>query len=154
MALRLKYFVVSLLISFFSTQGLAFTANDKVDFKKIPATMGSKKITIELAENDRQHEHGLMFRKKLNSNEGMLFIFDNEETRTFWMKNTLINLSIAYLDKNRKIVDIQEMKAMNTIMEKPPTYPSKSPAMYALEMPEGWFKKNKIKEGDQLQYSR
>ncbi|MBC7742658.1 MAG: DUF192 domain-containing protein [Bdellovibrionaceae bacterium] len=96
-----------------------------------------------------------MFRKKLGSDEGMLFVFESEGIRTFWMKNTLIDLSIGYFDKSKKLIDIQEMKAMNSVLEKDlPTYPSKSPAMYALEMPTGWFKKNKIKEGAQLRYSR
>ncbi len=149
---HLKSFVVILLVKIFCTSALAFTAQSKIDFKRVKATIGSKKITIELAETDAQHEHGLMYRKKLGASEGMLFIFQNEDIRTFWMKNTEINLSIAYLDKNRKIVDIQEMKTLSSVMEQPKTYPSKSSAMYALEMPEGWFNKNKIKEGAQLQY--
>ena len=84
-----------------------------------------------------------MYRNSLPKDEGMLFIFDEERTLSFWMKNTYIDLAIAYFDKNQKIVDIQEMKATNSLMlEEPPSYPSAKPALYALEMNSGWFKKN------------
>jgi uncharacterized membrane protein (UPF0127 family) len=83
----------------------------------------------------------------------MLFIFENEQILSFWMKNTFIDLSIAYIDKNKKIVDIQEMKATNQMMVGDlPSYPSAKPAMYALEMNKGWFKKNKIEIGQALYF--
>lgn len=117
-------------------------------FKKTGLTIGKEKITVELAESEEQQEHGLMFREKLGDREGMLFVFKDEDTRAFWMKNTLIDLAIGYFDRDKKLVDIQEMKAMGSVMEKrPPTYPSKLPAMYALEVPSGWFKKHGLKEG-------
>ncbi len=120
----------------------------KIVFEKQKIVLGKKKLTVEMAESDVQHEHGLMFRKKLGLNEGMLFIFKDEQIRNFWMKDTIINLSIGYFDKHKKLIDIQEMKATTSIMEQNlSTYPSFGPAMYALEMTEGWFTKNKIKIG-------
>lgn len=151
MASHLKWHVGLILILIISTTG--FSAEPKVTFKKQSIRVGNKKIIAEIAKNDQQHEQGLMFRKKLAPNEGMLFVFKDEDIRGFWMKNTLINLSIGYFDKNKKLIDAQEMQAMTSVMQTElKTYPSKSPAQYALEMPEGWFKKNKIIEGDVLLY--
>jgi uncharacterized membrane protein (UPF0127 family) len=71
---------------------------------------------------------------------------------SFWMKNTRIPLSIAYIDANRAIIDIQDMVPASDIEKFPPSYPSKKPAQYALEMNLGWFVKNKIKVGDKINF--
>lgn len=124
-----------------------------IQFQKGRISFGKKLINDEIAKTPQQHERGLMYRNSLPKDEGMLFIFDEERTLSFWMKNTYIDLAIAYFDKNQKIVDIQEMKATNSLMlEEPPSYPSAKPALYALEMNSGWFKKNNIKIGDQFSF--
>ncbi len=109
MALHLKWLVGLILTFGISTSSFAF--EKKVSFKKQTISVGTKKIRVEIAENDAQHAYGLMFRQKLGTDEGMLFIFKNEDIRSFWMKNTLINLSIGYFDKDKKyhqqIVDSQ-----------------------------------------------
>ncbi|WII72963.1 DUF192 domain-containing protein [Bdellovibrio sp. 22V] len=129
---------------------VVFSAN-AADFQKKTIKLGAKTLVVEVAETPDQHERGLMFRDKLPENEGMLFIFKNEETRFFWMKNTLIDLSIAYFDKNGTLIDIQEMKSGKGVPEAAlPSYPSAKPAKYALEMSKGWFDKNKIKIGSKL----
>lgn len=123
----------------------------KEQFAKKKISLDGKTLVVEIAETPDQHERGLMFREKLGENEGMLFIFKNEETRFFWMKNTLIDLSIAYFDKKGALVDIQEMKSGKNIPDyKLPSYPSLRPAKYALEMNKGWFENNKIKIGSKL----
>ena len=95
-----------------------------------------------------------MNRKKLAPEGGMLFIFETEQIREFWMKNTFINLDIAYFDKNKKAIDIQQMKAQTSIVQaKFPTYPSKAPAQYALEMNSGWFKKNGFPVGTKFEFA-
>src|SRR4051812_32729445 len=94
-----------------STQAQSHSAEAKINFSKKKIQVENKVLSVEIAESEAQHERGLMFREKLGKNDGMLFIFNNEEPRAFWMKNTLVNLSIGYYDKNRKLVDIQEMKA-------------------------------------------
>lgn len=122
--------------------------SDQINFSKKKIILNKKKLTVELAESDQQHEHGLMFRKKLGLNEGMLFLFKDEQVRNFWMKDTIINLSIGYFDKNKTLINVLEMKATTSVMEQNlPTYPSSGPAMYALEMTGGWFTKNKIQPG-------
>jgi len=125
----------------------------KIKFETKKIVLDKKTVTVEIAENDTQHEYGLMLRTSLPKDHGMLFIFPDEEIRTFWMKNTLINLSIGYFDKDKKLIDIQEMKAVTTMLQKEiPTYPSLGPAMYALEMTEGWFMKNKINKGAHFKF--
>lgn len=108
-------------------------------------------MMVELAENPEQHAQGLMYRKSLPQDQGMLFVFNEEAPRSFWMKNTFIPLSIAYIDARGKIIDIQDMSPVKSVLEKePPSYQSKGPARYALEVNQGFFKKNRIKVGDQL----
>ncbi|MCX8122921.1 MAG: DUF192 domain-containing protein [Spirochaetes bacterium] len=101
---------------------------------------------VELARTAFEHAKGLMNRSQLCNSCGMLFIFDDEEYRTFWMKDTKIPLSIAFIDSVGIINDIQDMKPFQTF----PTYSSKYPAKYALEVNQGWFKKNNIKTGSKV----
>lgn len=160
MVSRLKWlaaFCLSLVITnHVMAQPVAVPEPKKVSFETKRITLNGKKtITVEIAETDAQHEYGLMLRTKLPKDHGMLFVFKDEEIRTFWMKNTLINLSIGYFDKNKKLIDIQEMAAVKTVMqENLPTYPSRLPAMYALEMAEGWFGKNKINQGTTFDFAK
>lgn len=136
---------LSLFILFFSANVFA------LEFKKKSITLGGKTLVVEIAESPAQHEHGLMFRDSMGENDGMLFVFNNEETRFFWMKNTMIDLAIGYFDKNGNLVDIQEMKSGKGISDTMlPSYPSSLPAKFALEMNKGWFAKNKIKIGSKL----
>lgn len=154
MGLRWNWLIVIFLISSLIA-GLT-DASELVKFKKQKIELSYKKIkksiTAEIAETPAQHSQGLMYRTQLNSNEGMLFVFKDEQIREFWMKNTLINLDIGYFNKDMVLVDIQHMKAVTSVLQKDiPTYPSKLPAQYALEVPENWFKKNNLTEGSRLQ---
>lgn len=101
---------------------------------------------VEIASTSQEHAKGLMDRSELCENCGMLFIFDDEDYRTFWMKNTKIPLSIAFVDRNGVINDIQDMKPYQTF----PTYSSKYPAKFALEVNQGWFKNNYITVGSKI----
>lgn len=130
---------------------LPFCSLAKEQLIKKKISLNGKNLAVEVAETAAQHERGLMFREKLGEDEGMLFVFKNEETRFFWMKNTLIDLSIAYFDKNGSLIDIQEMKSGKGIPDyQLPSYPSSGPAKFALEMNKGWFERNKIKVGSKL----
>ncbi len=120
-------------------------------FTKQKITIGAKSFEVEVASTPDQHERGLMFRQSLKNDEGMLFIFEEEAPRSFWMKNTLIDLSIGYFNKKGILIDIQEMKTGKGIPDlQLPSYPSAGPAMYALEMRKGWFDEHKIKLGTKL----
>lgn len=143
------FWIVSVfLVSLFS-QGSQPT---KVDFPIQKIRIHKTILEVEVAQSPQQLERGLMYRTELKAGRGMIFVFDQEEPRHFWMKNTFIPLSIAYFDKNKKIVDIQDMKPVSSIMETPNTYSSRQPAKYALEVPKGWFALHKIKIGHQFEW--
>jgi uncharacterized membrane protein (UPF0127 family) len=108
----------------------------------LPLTIKGKNIRVEVARTEKEKERGLMFRERLGKDEGMLFVYEGEGIRSFWMKNTRLPLSIAFIDKRGKIVDIQDMEPFSL-----QTYISAYPAKYALEMNRGWFKRNGIKVG-------
>lgn len=104
------------------------------------------KLLVEIADTDEIRSKGLMFRHNLDENSGMLFIFENEAMREFWMMNTYIPLNIAYINRQDIINDIHYMRPLDTSVR----YPSRQPAMYALEVNKDWFKKNNISEGSKV----
>ena len=103
---------------------------------------------VELAVTDEQRQRGLMGRERLEDGTGMLFVFPDEQVRSFWMKNTLIPLSIAYIDSDGRIIDLQDMKALD---DEPPHYVSTEPARYALEANKGFFDERGVKVGDRAE---
>lgn len=107
-------------------------------------------ITIEVANTPKEQEQGLMFRKTLAVNSGMLFIFEQEQFLSFWMKNTLIPLDVLYLDPKAVIVDIQTMPPCSPEEEQCPSYTARGRAIYALEINAGEAEKLGLKIGDQL----
>jgi Uncharacterized conserved protein len=127
---------------------LGLSLANAADFKKKSATLSGNKITIEIAETPSQHERGLMFREKMGAEEGMLFIFPGESPRSFWMKNTLIDLSIGFFNKDGILIDVQEMKSGKGVPDSMlASYVSAKPAKFALEMNKGWFDRRKVKLG-------
>lgn len=108
-------------------------------------TLGQNKLQIELACSSEEQERGLMFRRELPENQGMLFVFEQEKSLNFWMKNTYLPLSIAYIDAAGQIVDIQDMQPLDET-----THPSAKPARYALEVNQGWFKRHAVSVGAQI----
>lgn len=121
-------------------------------YSKAQFKIGKVPLTAYIADSDSKRSEGLMFIEKLPENTGMLFVFEHEQPLGFWMKNTLIPLSIGFFDKNGKLFDIQEMKPASSLMSLDvPTYRSNGIALYALEMSRGWFEKHKIQKGAQLQ---
>jgi len=116
---------------------------------KIPLYIGQKEIRVEVAKTPEERSYGLMGRKYLGKDEGMLFIFETEDYHGFWMKNTLIPLSIAFVEKNGRIVWITDMKPLTLESHVPP-----QPILYALEMNKGWFSSRGIKVGDVVRFSK
>lgn len=104
---------------------------------------GADTVVVEVARTADERAQGLKFRDELPDGTGMLFVFPDLATRSFWMEDTYIALDIAYMDASYRIVDIQQMEPRTTR-----TYPSAAPAMYALEVPEGWFAEHGIEVGD------
>lgn len=125
---------------------MAFAKESSIQFEKKTLKIAGQTLEVEIADTEEKTARGLMYRTSLKDGKGMLFVFKNEQTRAFWMKNTFIPLSIGYFNSNKELVDIQDMKPVKSEMEmNVPSYPSASPAMYALEVPQGWFAKHKIK---------
>jgi uncharacterized protein len=102
-------------------------------------------INAELAIEPKERAMGLMFREKLGGNNGMLFVFDLADKHCFWMRNTPLALSIAWIDAAGKIVTIDDMKPRSDDNHCPT-----AAALYALEMDQGWFKQKGIKAGATL----
>lgn len=105
-----------------------------------------KKIQVEVADTEEKRALGLMFRQNLEENSGMLFIFEKKGIYPFWMKNTGIPLSIAFIDENDVIIDILEMVPNQEVI----TYSPTEPFLMALEMNHGWFAENSINIGDTI----
>jgi len=111
-------------------------------FPVITLNSGLYLIKAEVAANEAQREQGLMFRDKMGTNEGMVFLFGAPAGVCMWMKNTLIPLSVAFMDAGGKIINIEEMKEQTL-----DSHCAIRPATYALEMNTGWFKQKNIKPG-------
>ena len=130
---------------------LAFTSLLSCKTKKLPVKdikivcQDGREFTVsaEIAEKTEDRNHGFMERKTIPDGTGMLFIFERDQILSFWMKNTPHPLSIAYIDSKGKIRDIYDMTpySLSSII-------STVSVRYALEVPQGWYKKNGITVGD------
>ena len=115
--------------------------------------IGHKVIQAEIADTEEKRKRGLMYRKSLPKDQGMLFVFPSSEPLSFWMKNTYIPLSIGFFNSKKELLEVQEMQPESILLKEPRrTYKSRLPAKYALEMNKGWFSKNKIKPGVKFKY--
>ncbi len=111
----------------------------------IKLNAGMHVVTAEVASNDATRSRGLMFRKELAPNTGMLFVFEQPNVQCFWMRNTLLPLSIAYLLDDGTITNIADMAPMTEN-----SHCSTAPVRYALEMEQGWFAKRGIEAGKKI----
>jgi uncharacterized protein len=107
--------------------------------------IGDAKLAVEIADEPAEREHGLMQRAALATDHGMLFVYPDERLRNFWMKDTALPLSIAYLDAQGRIVRIVDMAPYDLT-----AVPSIRPAMYALEMTQGWFALHTVQVGQSV----
>jgi uncharacterized membrane protein (UPF0127 family) len=101
------------------------------------------KITVEIARTEEERSTGLMHRKKLPDGEGMIFVFDRDQQLSFWMKNTVIPLSIAFISSEGKITEIKDMQPLDLN-----SVNSARSVRYALETPQGWFGRAGVSAGD------
>jgi uncharacterized protein len=116
-----------------------------VTFKTSSVKVAGHPIKVEVAAEEPQRLQGLMNRKSLGKEDGMLFIFDEPAYHAMWMKNTLIPLSVAFLDKDGVILNILDMEPQTL-----DTHMAAGPAVYALETNKGWFAAKKVKPGDKV----
>lgn len=128
---------------------ISFTKDGELSLFKNDGTF-IRKIDIEIADDDYQRETGLMHRSSLKESQGMLFIFEEEAQRGFYMKNTLIELDIIYLNKGGVIVSFAE----NAQPEDLTTLPSNIPAQYVLEIKGGLSEEWVLEIGDRIEWER
>ncbi|KRB73428.1 DUF192 domain-containing protein [Noviherbaspirillum sp. Root189] len=130
----------------FSALPVVTFAQQAPHFPTISLTAGMHVIKAEVAARDAERQQGLMNREKMGANEGMVFLFDAPAGVCMWMKNTLIPLSVAFIDESGKIVNIEDMQPQTT-----DSHCAKKPVRYALEMNQGWFKQKNIKPGTKIE---
>ena len=110
-----------------------------------PLKINGHSIRAEVANTEVGRRTGLMFRTSLAENQGMLFIYEKEGRYAMWMKNTNVALSVAFIDRNGAILNIEDMEPQTE-----DSHGSKGVAKFSLEMNQGWFKKRGIKKGDHV----
>ncbi len=103
-------------------------------------------LTVELARTAGERSRGLMLREELAEDGGMLFVFPGDTEAGFWMKDTLVPLSIAFIAEDGTILDIQEMEPLSEDVHRPP-----EPYRYALEVNQGWFEEQGFGTGDRVE---
>jgi len=142
----LLIFVAALIAGFY-----AFGINNKNISENKIARVCVKDVcyVIEIADDESERARGLMFRQDLGENEGMLFIFDQEEKHSFWMKNTLISLDIVWIDSRGKIVDISQ-NTPPCAGDPCPSYMPQKPAKYVLEVAAGQMEIIGANKGDEV----
>ena len=116
-----------------------------VQFKHGSVKVGPYPMKVEIATDDQQRAHGMMFRKSMPKDDGMLFVFDEPAYHSMWMKNTLIPLSVAFIDKDGVILNILDMEPQTE-----DSHIAAGPAVYAIETNKGWFAEKKVKAGDKV----
>ena len=117
-------------------------------FKTLDIQINGINLLVEVAATHEERLLGLMHRKMLPENKGMLFIYPFERIIKLWMKNTSLPLSVAFLNKNKEIINIEKMEPNQTTV----IYKSKDLALYAVEVNQGWFEINKISVGDRFKF--
>lgn len=117
----------------------------QLELPRVELTAGVHRIDAQLAQTPQQHQIGLMNRKDMPQQEGMLFVFEQAATQCFWMKNTLMPLTAAFVASDGTIVNLADMKPQTEN-----SHCSEKPVRYVLEMNQGWFAKNGLKAGTKL----
>lgn len=135
----MKSLVVATALAMWGSAALA-------DLPEIALTIGGHRLTAEVAGTDAHRATGLMHRRMLPENRGMLFVFPDVAFHSMWMMNTYVPLSVAFLDRDGTIINIAEMQPQTQT-----THSAKRPAKYALEANQGWFSKRGIKPGTKVE---
>jgi len=139
---RLVYLVL-LIAGLYTLHGFAYAQGQgQPKLPTVNLSIAGKTLKTELASTPNQRFNGLSFRRSLAENEAMLFVYPAEQPLVFTMRNTLLPLSIAYISEDFVINEIHQMPVGENLL-----FPSKAPAKFALEVNQGWFKRNKISVG-------
>ena len=136
------------MLSFLMLAAGAFAAaqtGPQLQLPRAKLTAGMHLLDVQLAQTPEQRQIGLMFRKEMPQHEGMLFVFEQAAVQCFWMRNTLIPLTAAFVADDGTIVNLVDMKPQSD-----DSHCSAQPVRYVLEMNAGWFAKRQIKAGYRL----
>jgi uncharacterized membrane protein (UPF0127 family) len=127
--------------------GLRVDAEGGTVTREAEIRVGGSTVTVEIADDPDVRSRGLMNRDSLPEDHGMLFVYPEEQILSFWMRNTLIPLDIAFIDRNGFILEIQQMEPHDDA-----SHASKQPAMYALELRKGWFEDHGVEPGERVEF--
>jgi uncharacterized membrane protein (UPF0127 family) len=142
--MKIYRLVLVLLVVFFS-----FSCKKSDVLRTQDIKINQWKITVEIADTRETQEKGLMGRESLDEDKGMLFVYDRDSRKSFWMKNTKIPISLAYIATDGTIREIYDMEPLSTrIVE------SRYSVRYVLEVNQGAFQRHGIKEGDKVEFIR
>lgn len=132
---------------FFGFASMAMLASSLAaqELRTEPLTIRFFQVTAEIAQTPQERAKGLMGRQSLPPNHGMLFVFESASRQCFWMRNTPLPLTIAFIDSQGKIASFADMAPFSE-----ETHCSTVPVPYALEMEQGWFKKRGVLVGDSV----
>jgi len=142
--ISLKHRIVTVAMTLLGAGAFAQDAPQQLPTIRLSA--GMHVLQVQVAQTPEQQTIGLMFRKSMGTNEGMLFVFDEPRQQCFWMKNTLLPLSVAFIDDRGTVTNIDDMKPQTL-----DSHCSTKPVRFVLEMNVGWFDKRGIKAGSKLQ---
>ena len=117
----------------------------QLNLPRMPLTVGIHLIDAQVAQTPEQRQIGLMHRREMPATEGMLFVFEQPATQCFWMKNTLLSLTAAFVADDGRVVNLADMKPQTT-----DSHCSAEPVRFVLEMNQGWFAKRGVKAGSRL----
>lgn len=128
-----------------STLNVLAQGNPQLQLPRITLNAGMHLIQTQVAQDFDQRQTGLMWRKEMPQNEGMLFVFEQAGVQCFWMRNTILPLTAAFVADDGTIVNLEDMKPMSD-----DSHCSKKPVRFVLEMNQGWFAKRNIQAGFKL----
>jgi uncharacterized protein len=148
MTYQLHLLVKTMVVSALLAASCAVLAQDspQMNLDRVNLAAGMHRIDVQVAASPEQRQIGLMFRKDMPQHEGMIFVFEQATQQCFWMKNTLLPLSAAFIADDGTIVNIEDMKPQSL-----DSHCSAKPVRFVLEMNKGWFVKKGIKPGAKLQ---
>lgn len=149
----------SFLLSVFAPFLFSALAGAELDkslvFEQKKINIANKTILVAIADDEIKRQKGLMNRSSWGNWQGMLFVFKDQDRRSFWMKNTQLALSIGFFDKNKVLKEVYDLDPPKSLFQKEVDRVfSKSPAQFALEVPRGWFKNNGIKPGEKFSFPK
>lgn len=143
---RMKYLQLLLASTLFAISAVSIAQESpQLDLPRIKLSAGMYQIDAQVARTPEQRATGLMYRKEMPQYEGMLFVFEQPSGLCFWMKNTLIPLTAAFVADDGTVVNLADMKPQTT-----DSHCALRPVRYVLEMNQGWFAKRGLKAGSKL----